>query len=224
MQGDCGQWAPLVPEPADELAGEMPSFGGAATIAAGATGSGRSHTNSTPWTKLIRVRVYLGMARADSTQNGHGRPHRPDRLSALPWRPHAIRAPLDTTAEASVIHAGTLRREFRRWLDEDVTEPLAEDITLTTYEAIAEIVTQADPLDAGPIRLQAHLDDDRVRVTISYTGSWNVPTDAEQSQHRLTLIHALTDYASFRREKHTITVYLITCRESPSKRGGYPSR
>lgn len=97
---------------------------------------------------------------------------------------------------------------------------MAGDITLTAYEAIAEIVTQTDPLDAGPIRLQARLDGDQMRVTISYTGSWNPPSDPEQSQHRLTLIHALTDHASFHREEHTITVHLITCRESPPQGDG----
>jgi anti-sigma regulatory factor (Ser/Thr protein kinase) len=163
------------------------------------------------------------MAHADFTQNGHG-PHRPAHCSAFPWRPHASRAPLDTTADASVIHAGTLRRELRHWLDEDVTEHVAQDVTLTAYEAIAEIVTQADPLDAGPIRLQAHLDDNQVRVTISYTGSWNAPPDPEQSQRRLTLIRALTDHASFHREEHTITVHLTTYRESPPTCDGSPSR
>jgi anti-sigma regulatory factor (Ser/Thr protein kinase) len=158
----------------------------------------------------------------DSTQNGHG-PHWPDHRSALPWRPPASRAPLDTTLDASAIHVGTLRRELRRWLEEDVTEHVAGDITLTAYEAIAEILTQVDPLDAGPLRLQAHLDEDQVHVRIFYTGSWNTPTDPEQSQHRLTLIRALTDHASFYREGHAITVYLTTCREPPPKRDGYPS-
>jgi hypothetical protein len=91
------------------------------------------------------------------------------------------------------MHASMLRRELRRWLDGDVTEDEAGDIALSAYEAIAEIVTQTDPLDAGPIRLQAHLDDDHVRVAISYTGNWDAPSDPEHSQHRLTLIRALTD-------------------------------
>jgi hypothetical protein len=100
------------------------------------------------------------MARTDTIQNGHG-PHRPDHWSALPWRPYASRAPLDTTADASVFHASMLRRELRRWLDADVTEHLAGDAILTAYEAIAEIVALADPLDTGLIRMQAHLDDDQ---------------------------------------------------------------
>lgn len=122
------------------------------------------------------------------------------------------------------MHASMLRRELRRWLEEDVTEDVAGDITLSAYEAIAEIVTQADPLDAGPIRLQARLDDDQVRVAISYTGSWDAPNDPEQSQHRLTLIHALTDHAIIHRDEQTITVYLITYRESPASSDGCASR
>ncbi|MGA9692529.1 MAG: ATP-binding protein [Pseudonocardiaceae bacterium] len=104
-----------------------------------------------------------------------------------------------------------LRRELRRWLDADVTEHVAGDIILTAYETIAEIVTLADPLD-GLIRMQAHLDDDQVRVVISYTGSWEFSPDPDQSQRRLTLIRALTDQASFHREEHTITVHLTTYR------------
>jgi len=105
-----------------------------------------------------------------------------------------------------------LRRELRRWLDEDVTEQVAGDIILTAYEAIAEIVALADSLDPGLIRMQAHLDDDQVRVVISYTGSWELSTDPDQSQRRLTLIRALTDHANFHREKDTITVHLTTYR------------
>jgi anti-sigma regulatory factor (Ser/Thr protein kinase) len=163
------------------------------------------------------------MARTDTIQNGHG-PHRPDHWSALPWRPYASRAPLDTTADASVFHAGMLRRELRRWLDDDVTEHVAGDIILTAYEAIAEIITLADPLDAGLIRMQAHLDDDQVRVVISYTGSWEFSPDPDQSQRRLTLIRALTDHANFHREEDTITVHLTTYRQSPPQSDGYPSR
>jgi anti-sigma regulatory factor (Ser/Thr protein kinase) len=159
----------------------------------------------------------------DTTQDGHG-PHRPDRRGVRPWRTHASRAPLNTTAGASAMHASMLRRELRRWLDDDVTEDVAGDITLSAYEAIAEIVTQADPLDAGPIRLQARLDDDQVRVAISYTGSWDAPTDSEQSQHRLTLIRALTDHAVIHRDEHTITMYLTTYREPPASSDGCPSR
>jgi anti-sigma regulatory factor (Ser/Thr protein kinase) len=158
----------------------------------------------------------------DTTQNGHG-PHRPDRWGARPWRTHASRAPLDTTAGASPMHASMLRRELRRWLDDDVTEDEAGDIALSAYEAIAEIVTQTDPLDAGPIRLQAHLDDDHVRVAISYTGNWDAPSDPEHSQHRLTLIRALTDHAILHRDEHTITMYLTTYRQPPPS-SGYPSR
>jgi hypothetical protein len=163
------------------------------------------------------------MAHTDTIQNGHG-PHRPDHWSALPWRPYASRASLDTTADASVFHAGMLRRELRGWLDEDVTEHVAGDIILTAYEAIAEIVTLADSLDAGLIRMQAHLDDYQVRVVISYTGSWEFSPDPDQSQRRLTLIRALTDHASFHREEDTITVHLTTYREPPSRGDGYPSR
>jgi hypothetical protein len=105
-----------------------------------------------------------------------------------------------------------LRRELRRWLDADVAEHVAGDIILTAYEAIAEIVTLADPLDAGLIRMRAHLDDDQVRVVISYTGSWEFSPDPDQSQRCLTLIRALTAHASFHREKHTITVHLTTYR------------
>ena len=158
----------------------------------------------------------------DTTQDGHG-PPRPDRWSARPWPTDVSRGPLDTTAGASAMHASMLRRELRRWLDDEVTEDVAGDITLSAYEAIAEIVTQADPLDAGPIRLQAHLDDDLVRVAVSYTGRWDAPTDPEQSQRRLTLIRALTDHAILHRDEHTITMYLTTYRQSPPS-SGYPSR
>ena len=158
------------------------------------------------------------MARTDGTQNNHGLP-RQDHWSALSWAPHASRAPLDTSADASVIDAGWLRRELRRWLDADVTEHVASDITLTAYEAIAEILTRADPLDAGPIRLQAHLDDNQVRVTISYTGGWNPPPDSEQSQYRFALIRGLTVHVSCHRDEHTITMHLITCRASPTGDG-----
>ena len=151
------------------------------------------------------------MARTNPTQNGH-RPHRPDHCSAPPWRPYASRAPLDTTADASVFHASMLRRELRRWLNADVTEHVAGDIICTAYEAITEIVALADPLDAGLIRMQAHLDDDQVRVMISYTGSWELSPDPDQSQRRLTLIRALTDHANFHRDEHTITVHLTTYR------------
>ena len=97
---------------------------------------------------------------------------------------------------------GMLRRELRRWLDADVTEHVAGDIILTAYEAIAEIVTLADPLDAGLIRMQAHLDDDQVRVVIAeYRQLGGVPSDPDQTQRRLTLIRALTDHASFHREE-----------------------
>lgn len=113
------------------------------------------------------------------------------------------------------MHASMLRDELRRWLDEDVAEEEADDIILSAYEAIAEIVTQSDPRDAGPIRLQAHLDDDRVRVVVSCTGSWDAPSDAEHSQHRLSLIRALTDYAIIHRDEHTITMYLTTYRKPP---------
>lgn len=43
--------------------------------------------------------------------------------------------PLETTADAT---ASALRRELRRWLDDNVTEHLAVDITLSAYEAIAD--------------------------------------------------------------------------------------
>lgn len=119
------------------------------------------------------------------------------------------------------MHARTLRHELRRWLDEDVTEHAAADITLTAYEAIAEIITRTDSLNPGSLRLQAHLDGHQVHVTICYTGHRTDPPDPEQSQHRLTLIHALTDHASFHHEPHTITVHLTTYRRPPTQGDGH---
>jgi anti-sigma regulatory factor (Ser/Thr protein kinase) len=156
----------------------------------------------------------------DATQDSPQTP-RPDKCCPTPWRPHTSRAPLDTTASASVIQARTLRHELRRWLDDDVTEHAARDITLTAYEAIVEILTRrADPLNPGPLRLQAHLDDQQVHITISYTGHCTDPADPEQAQYRLTLIHALSDQVSFHREPHTFTVQLTTYRQPPTQGDG----
>lgn len=162
---------------------------------------------------LDRCRVPAGMDRSDFAEDGH-RPTRPDHWSAVPWGAHASREPLDTTADAAADHASMLRRELRRWLDDDVPEAVAEDVTLTAYEAIADIVEHADPLGAGPIRLQARLDPERVDVTVSYTGSWRTAAEAEQPQYGLALIRALTDHASFHREVRHITVHLSTRRSS----------
>lgn len=170
----------------------------------------------------MRFGVCLSMA-PDATQNGHGIPC-PDHWSAPSWRSHASRGLLDTTAGVSVIDARTLRHELRRWLDEEVTEHAAADITLTAYEAIAEIITRADPLDPGPLRLQARLDSHQVQVTNCYTGGCTSPSGPEQSQCRLTLIQALTDHASFHREPHTITVHLTTYRQSPAQCDGHQRR
>ncbi len=95
---------------------------------------------------------------------------------------------------------------------------VAENITLTAYEAIVDIVEHADPLDGGPLRLQACLDPDRVDVTVSYTGSWSAAVEAGQPQYGLALIRALADRVSFHREERQITVHLST-RRLPTRNG-----
>ena len=105
-------------------------------------------------------------------------------------------APLDITARANAYHARQLRIALRQWLHTAGVAPaLAEDLTLASYEALANVVEHAYPPDhPHPVmRLQARVTHHELLIIIRDHGSWRAPPpDPGYRGRGLAMMHTLT--------------------------------
>ncbi|MCR6487965.1 ATP-binding protein [Amycolatopsis sp. OK19-0408] len=119
---------------------------------------------------------------------------------------HAARAvttaPFEELAPALPNEMAGLRRKLLHWLGELTLDPDSKhDITLATYEALANVAAHAYPSGHGWARLQAVHEGDAVTVTVSDTGCGISATRPRQAGLRtsggrgLLLIDKVTDQA-----------------------------
>lgn len=102
--------------------------------------------------------------------------------------------PLDLAAPATTGNATVLRRRFRAWAGAVLPRPLAADLTLAVYEALANAVEHAFVTHehAGTMRLVASVIDDDVEVVVTDDGRWLAPSDAGSRGQGTALMHRLT--------------------------------
>ena len=122
-------------------------------------------------------------------------------------------APLDITASANAYHARELRIALRQWLQTAGVPPaLAEDLTLASYEAVANVVEHAYPPDhPNPgMRLQAQMCLPLLRITITDCGHWRLPTQEAGYRGRgLAIMRAVTTRTHLIQSTHGTTVVLF---------------
>jgi anti-sigma regulatory factor (Ser/Thr protein kinase) len=122
-------------------------------------------------------------------------------------------APLDITARANAYHARQLRIALRQWLHTAaVAPPLAEDLTLAGYEALANVVEHAyAPAHPHPgMRLQAQVCLPLLRITITDHGRWRSPTQEAAYRGRgLAVMRAVTTRIHLIQSTHGTTVVLF---------------
>lgn len=83
----------------------------------------------------------------------------------------SVRASFEELVPALDDEAAALRRQLTRWLDELPLDPdSGYDITLATYEALANVVAHAYPGERGWVRLYAEWSGDVVTVVVTDTG------------------------------------------------------
>lgn len=121
--------------------------------------------------------------------------------------------PLDITAGANAYHARQLRIALRQWLHTaGVAPPLAEDLTLAGYEALANVVEHAyAPDHPHPgMRLEAQLCLPLLRITITDHGRWRSPTqEAAYHGRGLAIVRAMTTRTHLIRSTDGTTVILF---------------
>jgi anti-sigma regulatory factor (Ser/Thr protein kinase) len=109
--------------------------------------------------------------------------------------PDTTAATLRREVPADPEHASMLHHELARWLcGHDAPDQLADDITLATYEAMANCATHA--YAGGPdglMTLTAQADCRGVTVTVSDTGRWRGPDARSPEGVGVRLMHVLTD-------------------------------
>ncbi|HEY0451905.1 ATP-binding protein [Actinophytocola sp.] len=88
-------------------------------------------------------------------------------------------ASLHHQGPASPQLAARLRRQLIEWArNEGIPADLTYDISLASYEAMANTVTHAYPLGTvGPLELHARLAAGAVEVTVADRGRWQPPDD-----------------------------------------------
>jgi len=103
-----------------------------------------------------------------------------------------------------------LRRELIRWLDEFPLDPdSTHDITLATYEALANVAVHAYPDGHGWARLQATRSGDAVTITVTDTGCGIPETRSgprSSGGRGLLLIDKVTDQFDIDTGAHGTTV------------------
>jgi serine/threonine-protein kinase RsbW len=122
-------------------------------------------------------------------------------------------APLDITARANAYHARQLRIALRQWLHTaGVAPPLAEDLMLAGYEALANVVDHAyTPDHPHPgMRLRAEVCLPLLRITITDHGRWRSPTSEAAYQGRgLAVMRAVTTRTHLIQSTHGTTMILF---------------
>lgn len=132
-------------------------------------------------------------------------------------------APLDITARASADHARQLRIALRQWLHWAAVAPvLADEVTLASYEALANVVEHAYPADhPHPVmRVQAQVYRPLLRIIITDRGRWRLPTqDAGYRGRGLAVMRAVTTRTHLIRSAHGTTVVLFAALPARRYRG-----
>ena len=136
-------------------------------------------------------------------------------ISATEW--------FELTVEATPRNARQLRARFQQWLQTlGAATALADDLALTVYEALANVVEHAYPPDhPNPMmRLHARVDHHQVLITISDHGRWRTPPPQPGYRGRgLTMMRALTTELHLHPSPDVTTVQLralLHCSESLS--------
>ncbi len=88
---------------------------------------------------------------------------------------------------------------MRRWLrEQDVPASVVAEVTLAVNEACANAVEHAYSPGPATFLLDATVDDDRLTVSVSDSGSWRAPREADRGRG-LTIIRAAMDEVEVRR-------------------------
>lgn len=110
--------------------------------------------------------------------------------------PSGSSAPLELVFAADAGELSAVRADLRAWLDRSqVRADQGVDIVLAVSEACTNAVEHGHHGDGGVIRLRVWILDDRLRVTVADTGSWQPPTASEQPYRGrgLPVMRALMD-------------------------------
>lgn len=106
---------------------------------------------------------------------------------------------LDCRRPASADQISTLRRIVQDWArDAGLPADLVDEVTLATYEAMANVVEHAYPDNhIGPVDLHADIDGRAITVTVADQGRWQPPaSDSGLRGRGLSLIEGLAGQAS----------------------------
>jgi anti-sigma regulatory factor (Ser/Thr protein kinase) len=124
--------------------------------------------------------------------------------------PDTTAAVLRREVPADPEHATMLHHELAGWLrGHDAPDQFADDITLASYEAMANCATHA--YAGGPdgfMMLTARADDRGVTVTVSDTGCWLPPEGRGPEGVGMRLMHVLSDEIAMSTEDGGTTVRL----------------
>ncbi|MDQ7802799.1 ATP-binding protein [Amycolatopsis sp. A133] len=116
---------------------------------------------------MYRHTPEIGVDTGESTDAGQAGTTAPERFSAEA----VVASTFEELAPALPNEMAGLRRKLIHWLDEFPLDPDSKhDITLATYEALANVAAHAYSDGHGWARLQARREGDAVTVTVTDTG------------------------------------------------------
>ncbi|WP_329045495.1 ATP-binding protein [Amycolatopsis sp. NBC_01488] len=126
-----------------------------------------------------------------------------------------VTSTFEELARALPNEMAVLRRKLTHWLGQLPLDPgSTHDITLATYEALANVAAHAYPEGNGWARLQAARTGDAVTVTVTDTGRGIPATRPRQSGLRTTggrglvLIDKVTDQSDIDTGDHGTTIHM----------------
>ncbi|MFE9578046.1 ATP-binding protein [Nocardia sp. NPDC006044] len=110
--------------------------------------------------------------------------------------PSGPSTPLELVFAADAGELSAVRAALREWLEHaEIRADQGIDVVLAVSEACTNAVEHGHHGDGGVIRLRVWISDDRLRVTVADTGSWQPPTASANSYRGrgLPVMQALMD-------------------------------
>lgn len=111
----------------------------------------------------------------------------------------------------------SIRRELRRWLEEDagLPEPQLHEILIAASEACANALEHSGAQSGGAqpaVRIRANCDEEQVRIVVSDRGRWKEPRPSIGRRRRgrgRIMMSGLSDYMEIRTGPVGTTVELV---------------